>query len=132
MSDTTSQELFTIVVKHIRKQGGPGYDRVTNTCRYRAPDGCGCAASPFIVFYRPVLETKRFWQIASRFPEAVDTRTAGHEAFVSELQTMHDNAAGAAYGDKKCFMRLWNNAVVEFAQRWKLHVPPAVAMGALT
>lgn len=90
----TIQDLLNVSAKHVITQGKGALEPEHRTCSYRTADGLSCAASPFIINYKPEMERKGFVSVARRFPEDVHKVAEFHAEFVAEvLQVAHDGAA---------------------------------------
>lgn len=128
------QDLFNRSVKHIRKQGKPSVNLrfgAAATCTYRAPDGCGCAAAPFITDYVPSMEGTLFCGLAiiKQYADKLDPVAVKHCGFVRELQMCHDRPSAEPH---HIFRGRFERNVAGVAARHGLTVPPLVAMGRLT
>lgn len=98
------QYLFDRSVQHIRRQGEASIEASSTkqfTCIYRSSKGLGCAAAPFIVEYRDVMERRRWDRLidyAYNLNEAIqpwmfDPLAVKHSQFVLSLQEAHDHSA---------------------------------------
>lgn len=91
----SQQKAFDIALEHIRQQGCPSGLIVGNTaiCKYRGPEGRGCAFAPFITDYNPQMENKKAYAIMQDWANSV--RDVAHEAgftFMDLIQECHDSA----------------------------------------
>lgn len=123
------QDLFNRSVKHIRKQGKPSVTRLGTSCLYRAPDGRGCAAAPFITAYDRRMEGTLFAGLTRTFPKNLDPAAVKYAGFVRELQGCHDRPSAEPHD---IFLRRFERAVDILADLNGLTVPPSVAMGRVT
>ncbi len=95
------QEIFDTSVNHLRKQGRrssltPDSIRLCGDgCKYRLPQDDGttlmCAAGPFIVHYKPAMESQSWSDVSHIFPDAVVPMDVVGIKLTNRLQRVHDN-----------------------------------------
>lgn len=95
--ETTDQEIFDHVAKHLLKQGRQSRDPDTGECRYRGPDGTMCAVGCLIPDgeYTPALEGKSALDLFSTPPAGrgylpTDHPLCSRMGLLDDLQCLHD------------------------------------------
>lgn len=118
MSQEILQQLLNRSLAHVRQQGKPSIKDDRLTCLYRSPDGCGCAAAPFITNYSPEMENKTWMQVASMWLNNVEPAAAEHAVFVNNvLQVAHDDAARIVGKD---FLEAYEEIIQYHVYTWNL------------
>lgn len=119
----TKQELFDIIVAHLRKQGRKSIANnaktIETTCLYRGPDGTKCAIGCLIPdeLYKPIMETKSMAYIVCYIENAeLANELATHQCILSPLQKIHDNQQVSD----------WESSWMNLAARYGLkYTPPS-------
>lgn len=126
--DETEQQqyLFDTSARHILRQGRQSIRQVDGMCVYRAANGDGCAAAPFITEYDSLMEGRGWVGLIHLFRANLAPETVGQSEFVSLLQVCHDHAG------KGTFMVDWSRAMRDLAEKYGLSAAvldevPAVA-----
>jgi len=83
-------QLWTASAKHISEQNGPSGK--AGMCMYKADNGRGCAAAPFIKNYTREMEGVTFDVLARDWPQNLDQVAVNQRSFVRSLQMAHDAA----------------------------------------
>lgn len=114
------QYLFDKSLAHIRKQGKPSIDD-DGDCLYFGPNGCGCAARPFIVHPNSDFDYDGFedadWESLAGhsflldMDLGLDPKAVRHSNFVLALQRAHDNVAK----DPGSFLHLYERQMARVA-----------------
>lgn len=121
------QYLFDKAFRHVIQQGRPSVkldlaakDGPMYYCVYKSEDGCGCAAAPFIINYKPEMEKNRFRIVAENFPFDVDPVAIAHADFVMELQQAHDDNSKIPGPE---FTRVYTHIMHKIARQHRLEMP---------
>lgn len=119
------QYLFDKSARHVLKQGRPSIKPGTkDMCMYEGPDGCSCAARPFILKYRPTMddsnpscgEVLNFTALVAKFSaDHFDPIALRQLPLVRELQRAHDLAAQDFMNDRGDFIELYKKNMREEA-----------------
>ena len=91
--ETTDQEIFDHVAKHLLKQGRQSRDPDTDECRYRGPDGTMCAVGCLIPDgeYTPALEGKSALDLFNNLDcLPTDHPLCSRVGLLNDLQCLHD------------------------------------------
>lgn len=115
------QYLFNKSYIHIVKQGRSSV--LGPVCAYKSDDGCGCAAAPFIINYKPMMENLRWKNLATQYPKDLDPIAVEQTEFVTELQAAHDNHAWA---HKDEFIPKYKDEMRRIADYYGLQIPSEV------
>ena len=116
------QQIFNIVVKHLRKQGKPALNTPDHLprCLYRSPDGLKCAAGCLIPDdkYTPSLEGRLNETHYKIIGENLGfTLTETEINLIRDLQNIHDNVA----------VHSWESGFKNIAIEFKLRYYPSQA-----
>lgn len=120
------QELFNRAYLHIIKQGKPSFAVALDgrkSCQYKSPDGCGCAAEPFITSYTPSMEGESFTQLAEKFQNCIDTAAYRNWQFVRCIQMAHDDPVNLGHISPADFISEFKQRMQKIANDYSLTVP---------
>lgn len=96
-----NQEMFDEIWDRVVVQKiGPSYDKDTELCMYRGPDGNKCFAGVFIPdnLYNPEMERRKIDLLIERIPEL--SSIFEEKNFARDLQNAHDNTPIFGFTDR--------------------------------
>lgn len=94
-----AQEIFDIVVTHLRKQGCKSFDDEKDCCMYRGPNGTKCAAGCLIPddVYDPMFEMTVWSGVELDSARAYIGEE--HTMLIERLQKVHDDHTPSVWED---------------------------------
>lgn len=115
----TEQQLYDIIVAHLRKQHARSQNPSGSTCLYRSPDNLKCAVGALIPdeVYDPEMESSLHTLIYYKgnfLPEALRLEFSANFDLLERMQEIHD----------KTNVDDWEDAFKKVAKRFGLQYTP--------
>lgn len=119
----TKQDVFDIMVKHLREQGEQAQDTRLGGCAYATSDGLACAVGALIPdgYYDPAFEGEFADDIVRGFGGSDELAEFAEDA----QSTIHDDY-GVLPGESRAFREFLEEAALTLADRHELVYTPPV------